>query len=77
MFLPEVSTDGQDILKAFWELNTDRQFGMSVGPIPFSAIDAYARRHGVDDPDEFALWVRMIRLCDRVFIEHMTKDKPT
>lgn len=75
LFLPDLLPGAQDILQAFWDLSTDRQVGLGTGPIPFSAIDAYAHRHGVEDPDEFQLWYRLIRKCDKVFLEHVaTKE---
>lgn len=59
--------------EAFWELSTDRQAGMSDGPIPWSSIKNYC----VDS--EFAI---IIRAMDSVYMSHksgegqeMTKEK--
>jgi hypothetical protein len=41
--------------------------GMSPGPIPFSSIDAYARRFGVEDED-FDHFTRMIRGMDQAIL---------
>lgn len=54
----------EEYLSAFWELSSDRQIGMQAGPIPFTAIDRWATRNGVDDPDEFALLLSCIRAMD-------------
>lgn len=65
--------DGSEYLyEAFWQLSTDRhQSGYGVHPIPFSAIDAYARRYGIVD-EEFDLLLFTIRAIDDEFIEIMT-----
>ena len=45
---------------AFGELHTCRGIGMEAGPIPWTAIDRYAERHGIegDDFEEFLILVR-------------------
>jgi hypothetical protein len=60
---------------AFWELTADRQIGAmgGVGVIPFGAIDAYARRFGVVDPDDFRRLLRVIRKLDDVYVKHVNK----
>lgn len=46
------------IYQAFWTLGTDRQ--VESGPIPFSAIDQFARRYGIVEFDRFrSLIVRL------------------
>jgi hypothetical protein len=35
-------------MQAFWELSSCRAFGMSLGPIPWTAIVEYAERKGLD-----------------------------
>lgn len=64
--------DGAEYLyEAFWQLSTDRaQSGFGVHPIPFSAIDAYARRYGIVD-EEFDVLLVSIRALDDEFIEIM------
>jgi hypothetical protein len=37
---------------------------MQAGPIPFTAIDRWAARRGVTDPDEFEALVACIRAMD-------------
>lgn len=53
---------------AFAVLSTDRPSGWSLGPIPWSAIDRYARRHGIDGPDHFAWFETLIMAMDREFM---------
>jgi len=35
-------------MRAFWELSSCRAFGMSIGPIPWTAVVEYAERKGLD-----------------------------
>jgi len=61
---------------AFGELSTDRPIGFGRGPIPWSAIDRYAWRHGINDPDEHARFVRLIRAMDETYLNwHAERDK--
>jgi len=65
----EVRAELVFIWRAFHDLSGDRQSGMSVGRIPFLAIDRYATRFGVDDRDEFERFMSLIRAMDVAFIE--------
>jgi hypothetical protein len=54
---------------AFWALQGDRALGFgSVGQIPFQAIDAYARRCGITDIDEFDRLQTLIGVMDGVWL---------
>jgi hypothetical protein len=55
---------------AFQDLSRDRQSGMGIGPIPWSAFDRYARRHGIDDPDSFERFVALMAAMDAAFCRH-------
>lgn len=44
-----------------------------VGAIPWTAINAYAKRHGVRDPDDFDDFVSLIREMDAVYLKHQAK----
>lgn len=58
---------------AFWHLTHDRaQSGFGVGAIPFSAIDAYARRIGVRDED-FSDFANLVRAADDEFVAVMAQ----
>ncbi|TDR90290.1 phage tail assembly chaperone [Enterovirga rhinocerotis] len=55
---------------SFWALQGDRHLGFgSVGPIPFQALDAYARRCGIIDIDEFDRLHRLIGAMDKVWLD--------
>lgn len=47
-------------IKAFRELNTCRQQGLGIAPIPFLAIDVYWNRFGVEDFEDFLYFIRLM-----------------
>lgn len=47
----------------FFELSSARSFGMSVGPVPFTAIWQYAERFECDD-----FFVETMRVLDNEFL---------
>jgi len=61
--------------RAFIELNTSRPMGMSgSGPIPWMAVHEWARRHGIDDPDDFDdLWA-LVQAQDQTYLSHQQGD---
>jgi hypothetical protein len=61
--------------QAFAELRTDRPVGFDVGAIPWSSIDAYARRHAIE-ADEFPRLVSLIRALDLAERVYLRKKKP-
>lgn len=44
-----------------------------AGSIPFSSIDRYAVRYGIEDLDEFDRFRRMIRAQDRAYLRDMSE----
>ena len=68
---PELPEHLLFVRKAFHEISLDRPLGAmgGCGPIPWSSIDQYASRHGIDDPDAFERFERLIRAQDRVYLE--------
>lgn len=61
--------------RAFVELHSCRSFGMGLGPIPWTAVRAWASEHGVSDPDEFAELLFLVTACDTLFLEHESKSR--
>jgi hypothetical protein len=55
-------------MDSFWRLNGERQIGMGVGPIPFSAIDRYAQRYGITDLDRFDRFLLIIKALDSEYL---------
>lgn len=54
---------------AFWALSTDRPIGMAQGAIPWTSIDRYAARYGIND-DEFDRFHDLIRALDAAFLSY-------
>lgn len=62
---PELAPHLTQVWRDFFELSTNRHLGFgSVGPIPWIAINAYAERMGIVDPDEFERFTALIRAMD-------------
>lgn len=58
--------------EAFGALSTDRPVGFARGAIPWSSIDRYAQRYGLDD-DDFGRFQRLIRAMDAAYLDHCRK----
>lgn len=55
--------------QAFLELSTDRPVGLGgAGPIPWAAIDRYARRYRLDDVDAFEIFMTLVRAADAAWL---------
>ncbi|WP_428979098.1 phage tail assembly chaperone [Hansschlegelia plantiphila] len=61
---PDLWDEAVLFFDAFFDLSPSRSVGCGEGAIPFEAIDAYADRLGVTDPDEFARFKRLIQAMD-------------
>lgn len=60
------------VMEAFHELGTCRPIGMSVGAIPWTAIDQYAANEGIADRERFRI---LIRTLDATFLDSIHKPK--
>lgn len=66
MICPDLFDVEWSVWESFWELSTERQIGMSAGPIPVSKIIEHAKtRSGV--PSE-AL-IQLIRIMDAEYLK--------
>lgn len=64
------------IRRAFRATSTDRQIGFGgAGPIPFSSLDRYAARYGIEDIDEFDRFIALIWAMDGAFLDHMNRKR--
>lgn len=61
-------------LRAFWELSSCRQFGMTVGPIPWHRILAYGAWKRLDR-GMLEVFIRVIREMDEVYLKHLNEDQ--
>lgn len=56
-------------LQAFEDLSPSRPAGgFGPGAIPFEAIDGYARRFGIDEPEDFDDLTRFVRALDDEYL---------
>lgn len=60
-------------LSAFMELTTERQIGMGLGPIPWSAILLYAERKNLD-PGIHEAFVHVIRAMDSAYLDWQQQE---
>jgi len=56
--------------EAFMDLTTCRAIGMSIGPIPWTAIQTYAESERLT-PEETWTLHQVTRHLDHVYLEHM------
>lgn len=80
---PELERGLNFVFEAFWDLNTCRDVGMGVGPIPWTASYQYGLAHGLDR-DMLLVFPRIIMRMDQAYLdwtaqemERKSKAKPT
>lgn len=56
-------------MDAFLELDTDRDIGFGLGPIPWSSMHTYALAHGLDG-EEYHNFMFLVRQLDSAYIKH-------
>ncbi len=66
---PEVRPDLWLYWEAYLDLTGTRTVGFGIGPIPWTAIDGFARRHGLNGPDEFLTLKDIVWGIDRAFMK--------
>lgn len=69
---PEITTGLDLYWKAFQDLSSDRDIGMGVGPIPWSAMHTWASRNHIRG-DDFERFVLVLRGLDNVYMEKQGK----
>lgn len=61
-------------MKAFYDLSTCRTSGMSIGPIPWTAMVLYADRQRLDW-DVTEAFIDIIRQMDNSFVDYQTAEQ--
>lgn len=61
--------------EAFMELSSCRSIGMGIGPIPWTAIRAYAAYLGLGDGEDFHRFQTLVRGMDAVYLDHHVKKQ--
>jgi hypothetical protein len=67
---PEIKPHLLFVWEAFSELGSDRpatEFG--YGSIPFSAVDRYARRFGIEESNNFSRFLKLVRCLDAAYLK--------
>ncbi|WP_430515410.1 phage tail assembly chaperone [Aureimonas ureilytica] len=72
---PELADHLVYIWNAFQIVSTDRPSGMGLAPIPFSAIDRFARRYAIACVDEFERLRRLIGEMDRALLDDLAAEQ--
>lgn len=76
---PKLASSAVCYWEAFCSLSTDRPGGMGVMPIPWSSIDRYARRHGIEGED-FDRLAKLVMAVDAAWMKAVNdkreRDKP-
>lgn len=62
------------VYDAFWKLSTCRSYGMTEGPIPWTAIHQYGESREMGE-DEFYEFEELILAMDRAYLK--IRHKPT
>lgn len=70
---PDVLPECEFVFSAFWELSTDRPVGMGIGAIPWSSINSFAVRHGIEQIDDFEQFSFLIRAIDAEYLKVANK----
>jgi hypothetical protein len=61
-------------MKAFWDLSTERQLGMTAGPIPWTRIQAYACACELSS-SMMKVFEAVIRAMDSTYMEEAEKAR--
>ncbi|WP_093086421.1 phage tail assembly chaperone [Sphingobium sp. AP50] len=72
--IPDLSDYEFGFYRAFGDLSTERPIGMAAGPIPRSAIVAYADEAEMDWTDS-AILLRVIRAVDTAYMQAVAKQR--
>lgn len=72
---PAIFSGNEWLFDAWIALDSCRSLGMAVGPIPWTACDAYARRHDFDDDGLVLLWA-IIHRADTALRAEAERDRP-
>jgi hypothetical protein len=71
---PETVPGDEFYIKAFFHLSSTRDFGFSMGPIPWTAILRYGEYYGLDRLRMDAFF-RIIRSLDEFYTEHLKEEQ--
>ena len=67
---PQVRDDLVFYWEAYLDLSQDRTSGFGLGPIPWRAVNDWAIRYNITDPEEFQTLKELIWILDRAYLQH-------
>lgn len=70
---PELGAGEEFYLNSFWRLSTERPIGFAAGPIPWSKIQEYGQRAGLDS-DMMAVFSDVIQAMDKTYLEWTAEE---
>jgi hypothetical protein len=70
---PELEPHLEFEWRAFRDLSRDRIIGLELGSLWWTSIDAYARRHAIDDPDAFERFALLMQEMDAGYRDHLAE----
>ena len=71
--MPTLPVDLEGALSCYLQTGSEKQIGMAVGPIPFSAIVNWCFLAGVTDPDEIDDMAQIVWAADSMIMAHVDK----
>lgn len=71
---PELDRGDEFYLRAFYDLNTCRSIGMSIGPIPWRDIVLYAQIFSLEE-DLVEAFIQVIRQMDITYLDWSNKEE--
>lgn len=69
---PELMAGLEFVMRAFYDLSTDRQIGMAPGPIPFSSIARYGELFEMATGELMEFKYMIVRMDD-AYLEYLSK----
>jgi hypothetical protein len=72
---PEIEPQLMPLWNAFWELSTERQIGMAIGPIPVSKIRQYLREEMEIDGADYDHAKAIIRRADNAYCAMLNRRR--
>ncbi len=70
---PQISQVDYFYIKSFYDLSTCRNSGMSIGPIPWTAIKKYTEHYGLEFDVAESL-IDIIKEMDEAYMDYQNKE---
>lgn len=74
--MPEILPQAAYYWSVYCDLQSERSYGMSIGPIPVSAVKSYIESEGLSEEEGDFLW-HVIREVDNEHLKLMNKRSDT